>query len=582
MSQVLETLLRLNLVTGAAILVILALRPLTGRLFGARVRYALWLLAPAAAMASLIPARVRMVEAPVSSPVVEAISAPVVLLPGQPVAPPLDWQPWLVAAWIMGATVMIILMFRRQAAFVAQTRNGGGGPAVVGFLRPRIHTPDDFETRFDAEERGLILAHERTHLRRHDARINGVVGVAACLNWFNPLIHLAARLSRLDQELSCDEYVANVFPHARHAYAQAMLKTQLASHPLPLGCYWPARGIHPLEQRIAMLKAACPGRARRRAGATAVAFAIMAAGAAAWAAQPPRIRTTPAAYAGPQAASLPAPAEKPHGEAPAKPTGDICLTNSCASTAMLRDQTAIDAALKIGDPVAVMAAGGDPEQILAAMVRSAPAEKMGRGILTYLGDRSDGSILSLENVGGVPRINRYGADGQLQMSAIGTAEGFKEFSAPPGRAVRWDTETGEFSTLPAPVSEPDKPLGRVEPPPAGAALVQAAYREQAPDPYVVQEADWIRKPTFDQMLSYTRLSDLRRKVEGEVLLRCRVQTSGSVNDCAVVSESNPAAGLGKSVLRTTRWFRIKPPEVDGAPVDNTTVLIPFRFNLRQI
>ncbi|MGD3580303.1 M56 family metallopeptidase, partial [Xanthomonas citri pv. citri] len=41
-------------------------------------------------------------------------------------------------------------------------------PVSVGLWRPRIVLPMDFDTRYSAAERTLILAHERLHLRRGD------------------------------------------------------------------------------------------------------------------------------------------------------------------------------------------------------------------------------------------------------------------------------------------------------------------------------------------------------------------------------------------------------------------------------
>ena len=71
-----------------------------------------------------------------------------------------------------------------------------------------------------------------------------------CLAWFNPQVHLAVHVARLDQELACDAAVMRRRPRERVLYAKTLLKTQLAGAPLPLGCYWPARGRHPLEVRV--------------------------------------------------------------------------------------------------------------------------------------------------------------------------------------------------------------------------------------------------------------------------------------------------------------------------------------------
>jgi len=211
------------------------------------------------------------------------------------------------------------VLLSRQARFTAGlgrlTRGDGGtwraehpgaGPAVVGVLRPRIVTPADFEARFAAKERGLILAHESVHLRRGDARVNALAAAGQCLGWFNPLVHLAAHRMRIDQELACDATVLGEAPAHRRLYAEVLLKTQLASQALPLGCHWPPTSDHPLKERIAMLKSPLPAPARRTLGFAAVALLGLGTACAAWAAQP--------AAAPPALITAPDWAERPNGE----------------------------------------------------------------------------------------------------------------------------------------------------------------------------------------------------------------------------------------------------------------------------
>ena len=107
-----------------------------------------------------------------------------------------------------------------------------------------------------------------------------------CILWFNPLIHLAAHLIRIDQEIACDETVVARHPGDRRAYAQALLKAQVKPAPLPLGCYWPARSRNRLKERLIMLTRKSPTRGRRVSGAAVVGLAALGAGYAAWAAQP--------------------------------------------------------------------------------------------------------------------------------------------------------------------------------------------------------------------------------------------------------------------------------------------------------
>lgn len=314
-SEVLALVLRANLVLGAAILLILALRPVVTRRFGAQTTYLLWAMAPLAVLASLLPARRAVVEADSALGVAVAErseAAPFTveaLLPDpvRTIAPTFDPEPWLFGAWLAGAVVSLGVLAWRQARFRrslgALTPDGriyraeahGVGPAVVGVIFPRIVTPADFEHRFDADERRLVLAHEETHFRRGDPLVNAAVAAVRCLAWFNPLVHVAAHYLRMDQELACDAAVIGRFPGSRRTYAEAMLKTQLAPLSAPLACYWPGRTARPMKQRIALLKAPVATRQRLLGGAAAVAGLSLCSGAIAWAAQPARLETSPGA-----------------------------------------------------------------------------------------------------------------------------------------------------------------------------------------------------------------------------------------------------------------------------------------------
>jgi hypothetical protein len=160
-------------------------------------------------------------------------------------------------------------------------------PMLVGAWRPQIVVPVDFEARYSNEERRLILAHERAHQQRRDISINAFAAAWLCLFWFNPLIYWAIGRLRFDQELACDALVLARSGARPRRYAEALLKTQLATESvwrMPLGCYW--QSAHPLKERVAMLKRPLPGSRRRIVG---IAFALLLTifgGYAVWAAQP--------------------------------------------------------------------------------------------------------------------------------------------------------------------------------------------------------------------------------------------------------------------------------------------------------
>jgi TonB family protein len=301
---ILEALIRANLALAAAIVAVMLLRRPVRRRFGPLAAYLLWLAAPLCGLVSLVP-----VHAPttMTAPAVEfAATAARAVVPVAAKAPALPAL--LLWAWTIGAALTFALFALRQARFVravgALTPLDGdpavlrgqhvdAGPLVLGALRPRIVVPADFAERFKGEARDLVLAHEAVHLRRGDAAINGLAVALQCLCWFNPLVHLAARALRVDQEIACDASVIERHPHARRLYAETLLSTVLTAKTAPLGCHWPAAGPHPLKERLTMLNAASLTPLRRKAGLALVAIVASAAAGAVWAANPAPAVETP-------------------------------------------------------------------------------------------------------------------------------------------------------------------------------------------------------------------------------------------------------------------------------------------------
>lgn len=337
-ADVLAILLKTNIAAACGIVLALCLRRPARKVFGARIAYALWLIVPLVVGASLLPARTVTLPYVVAPESFSQIAAP---LPSQAIAATVETGPIvdsaaLVALWLTGAAVSLGALAWRQARFLKSlggvVREGrflraaasGAGPAVVGAILPRIVLPADFETRYDPAEQKMVLAHEVAHLASGDAVVNALIASGRCLFWFNPLVHIAARVLRVDQELACDAAVLSAYPKMRRAYAEALLKTQVAAAPLPLGCYWPAGASNPLKERIAMLKLETPSAARRFAGATSVLALCLGAAAAAWAAQPASVTVAPRPAAGA--------ASQVGGRVVAKPTPVVTQTARAAAS----------------------------------------------------------------------------------------------------------------------------------------------------------------------------------------------------------------------------------------------------------
>lgn len=95
-------------------------------------------------------------------------------------------------------------------------------PCLFGLLRPAVYV-----TSQAAEDQVMlrhVLVHEETHFRHRDHIWSFLRCAALALHWWNPLVWLAARLSKQDGELACDEGVLRRLGDGeRSAYGETLL-----------------------------------------------------------------------------------------------------------------------------------------------------------------------------------------------------------------------------------------------------------------------------------------------------------------------------------------------------------------------
>ncbi len=260
MTELLQGLVQASLWLALAVLLLAALRPLLRRLGGPALVYRSWWLLPLVVLAPVLP----------GAPLALTDSTPVLALGTALRAPPVpdDARPWpllLVALWGAGVLLCVAVQWRAQRRFERgmgslQARADGtwqasadpGLPALVGLWAPRVVVGPDFEQRFSAAERDLIVQHERQHRRHGDHWANAALALLRCLFWFHPLLPWATRRFLCDQELACDARTVDPHPALRRLYANALLKAQLVHPVAPMACHWRSQPM--LKERIAMLK----------------------------------------------------------------------------------------------------------------------------------------------------------------------------------------------------------------------------------------------------------------------------------------------------------------------------------------
>jgi len=239
-------------------LLVLVLRGPVRRAVGPGLAYALWLLPVLRMLLPPLPAEWHARAAPVAAGhvLVEYVIEPLGTRAGdvaQVAAPqlataaaaPIDWFPWILSAWAVGALGFLAYhliahrrfcaRLRRQSKLSHMVANGrvhvietdaAQGPLAFGIVRKYIAFPKDFRERYDAVERDLALAHELGHHVRGDLIANWVALIVLAVHWFNPIAWRAFRAFRADQEMACDALVLSGRAGAlRHAYGRAIVKS---------------------------------------------------------------------------------------------------------------------------------------------------------------------------------------------------------------------------------------------------------------------------------------------------------------------------------------------------------------------
>ena len=319
------------LTSSALILALLALRQLFRRTVSRRMQYALWLLV---LVRLLVPVNVGTLAhnvlsaaAPMQTVVEERLDTPVLyvqdgtvrrpaqLLPGkesqgEPLSPPSDaaqsapadeyytvtptyrtvtlsealtyvWYAGMagVGAWFLFTNLRFARALRKARTpyrvegcrYPVYLVSALPSPCLFGVLRPAVYLNEKALQSPDALR--FVLAHEQTHARHLDPLWSLLRGVCLTVYWFDPLVWLAAVLSREDCELACDEGTLRALgADERAAYGKTLLTLvpvcDKPQNPL-LGATTMTSGKRSLKERITRI-------AENRQAKAAAVFAVVA------------------------------------------------------------------------------------------------------------------------------------------------------------------------------------------------------------------------------------------------------------------------------------------------------------------
>ena len=116
-------------------------------------------------------------------------------------------------------------------------------PCLYGVFKPGIYIPTIVLRELSDKDIEQIIQHESKHYTHKDNIWSFVRCLVVSIYWFHPLVWAAAKLSKKDAELFCDESVlANKNSEERIYYGEMLLKVARVSKNIPM--LYPITAVH--------------------------------------------------------------------------------------------------------------------------------------------------------------------------------------------------------------------------------------------------------------------------------------------------------------------------------------------------
>lgn len=96
---------------------------------------------------------------------------------------------------------------------------------------------------------------------------------------------------------------------------------------------------------------------------------------------------------------------------------------------------------------------------------------------------------------------------------------------------------------------------------------------------LMRSPDWVRRPSGEEIARRYPEAAMRQGTEGVAKLRCTVGAPGTLRQCAVMSERPRGQGFGGAAMALSKYYRMRPQDRDGMPVEGAVVDIEVPFRL---
>lgn len=250
LAEMFITVLIMSAVGSLLILVLLALKPLTERIFGVRWQFYIWLsvlivmICPIKIKTEIkLPQAVSQAISNVSSKPADGISvfqdysgvymSSPVQTEGLNIFETIAWVWLFVAGALLVKTIVsnVVLKYAlyKNSAYgcewgKAEIRISDkvAAPILFGGLKAVLYIP---QSLYNTDKMQYITAHEGVHLSRNDIGIKWFTALVKCIHWFNPLVYCLAGQINQACEISCDAKAAeHMCDGQKQKYMQTILE----------------------------------------------------------------------------------------------------------------------------------------------------------------------------------------------------------------------------------------------------------------------------------------------------------------------------------------------------------------------